>query len=439
MTSFKINTDEINISAFDGLNEKDTVHLYNIAKILKLKTFEVIFKEDIVDETLYILISGSIKLYNSAKKHQIEIILSHKNSFIDETAFIKNKKRLFSCFALEPSTVMAISEKDLDLLPQHIKLNLLKNLNNSNALNSLSLRYQIAETNDIISYLSSYIKQLSNERSDLCEKSEIIQNTLKKFPRLPVYAMKLTELLLEENTSIKEIVDLAKTEPSLIADTLKTINSAYYNLTYKVSDFQHAAMLLGFNKIYQIAIDSSISNLMPETQEFRLLRSHSLLTAALGVEIAMHCMIQKPLIMNTIGMLHNIGKNVVILLNKEQPYLSILFNMLDDAKLASLLLREWNIPDKVHHSIEYYHLPEFVSPEEITLEYRDLVSTLYLARLIQNLLEKKKESEIRTPFLDRYLKTLNIKKSFQGFTKEILSSLKKKADTFPEDIRVLLS
>ncbi len=438
MTNFIIDADEANISAFNGFSEKDMFHLHNIAKILKLKPFEVIFKEDTVDETLYILISGSVKLYNSTKNHQIEITLSHKNSFIDETAFIKNKRRLFSSVALEPSTVMAINEKSFELLPQHTKLNLLKNLTNVTAFNSQSLRYQIAESNEMVSYLSSYIKQIYNKRSDLCEKSEIIHNTLKKFPRLPIYATRLTELLLTENASTKEIVDLAKTEPSLVADTLKAINSAYYNLAYKVPDFQHAVMLLGFNKIYQIAMDSSISNLMPKTQEIQTLRSHSLIVAALGVEIATQCSIQKPLIMNTIGMLHNIGKNVVLLLDKEQPYLSILFEMLDDAKLASLLLKEWNIPDKVHLSIEYYHLPEFASPEEIPLECRDFVSALYLARLIQDLLQKKKESEIRAPFMNEYLKALNIKKSFHSFARETLHALKKKADTFPEDIRGLL-
>lgn len=432
--------DENKITAFDGFTEKEIFTLHNNAKLLKLKAGDVIFKEDTIDETLYILISGLVKLSNSISMPKIELKLSNKNIFIDESTFIKNRKRLFSAVTLEPSTVMAINEKNFELLPQNLKLSLLKNLCNFTAFNNQALQFQIAESNEMVSYLNSYIKKFHTERSEMCEKSEMIQNILKKFPRLPPYATRLTELLLDEKISVQEAIELAKTDPSLVADTLKTINSAYYNLTHKVTDFQHAVMFLGFNKIYQIAMDCSISNLMPNTEEFRRLRHDSILRAAIGVEIALQCGMQKPLIMSTIGMLHNIGKNIVFLLSKEQPFLSIFFKTLDDAKLGSMLLKEWNLPEIICNTIEYYQMPKFAPPEEIPLECRDLVSALYLASLIQDYLEKKKDIETKTFYLDKYMNRLKIKKSFHSFAKDnVFNVLRKKIDTFPEDIRALLA
>lgn len=397
-----------------------------------------IFKEGDACLTIYILLSGSVKLNSVINKSQIEITLLQKNSFVDEIAFSKNERRTFTAIALEPSKVMTLNEKSFDVLPHHIQIILLNNLSKTNALNAQLLRLKIDESTEVISHLSSYIKKIAFDRSDLCAKSGIIQNTLKRFPRLPVYATRLTELIMDENISVEQVVALAKADPSLVAATLKTINSPYYNLSYKVSDFQHAVMFLGFNMIYQIAVDGSLDNIMPKTEKFQKLRSHAILTASLGVEIGLQCMLQKPLIMNTIGMLHNIGKSF-ILLNEDQSSYSILSHMFDDAKIGSLLLREWKLPDKVCSAIEYYHFPEFAPPEEIPSEYRDLVSVLYLARLMHDHIQTKKAKEIPTPFLNHYLKSLNIQKSFHSFTKEqVLPIFRKRLDTLPEELRSLL-
>lgn len=426
------------VSAFDGLTDKDMIQLHNEGKILTFKSDDIIFKEGDACLTLYILLSGSVKLNNVLNKPQIEITLFQKNSFIDEIAFSKNEKRAFTAIALEPSKVMAINEKSFDILPRHIQIILLNNVSKTTAFNAQLLRLQMNESTEVINCLSSYIKKIDFNRDNLYSKSEIIQNTLKSFPRLPVYATRLTELIMEENISVEQVVELAKADPSLIATTLKTINSPYYNLSYKVSDFQHAVMFLGFNMIYQIAIDGSLDNIMPKTENFQKIRTHSISTAFLGVEIGLQCMLQKPLIMNTIGMLHNIGKSF-ILLNTDLSSSSMFCNMLDDAKIGSLLLKEWNLPDKVCLAIEYYHFPEFAPPEDIPLECRDVVSVLYLARVIHENIQTKKVKEIQTPFLNHYLKALNIQKSFHSFIKEQLyPSFRRRIDTLPEELRGLL-
>lgn len=427
---------ENQISAFNGLTEKDVIQLYNIGKLLSLNANNVIFKEGDIDKNLYILLSGSIKLTKTTDKHSVEIIIQHKGSFIDENAF---KSTLYSAVALEPSTILVFNEKSFEVLPHHIQIIILKNLSRFAAFNVQNLRQQIAEKTDIITSLVSYTKELYLERNNLCSQAQIIQSALKSFPRLPVYAMKLTELLLDEKVPIDRVIELAKADPSLVAAILKTVNSPFYNFPHNISDFEHAVMFLGFNKIYQTVIDSSINDIMPQTEEFYKFRSHSLLIASLAFETAMQCKMHKPLIMNTIGMLHNIGKITILLLNKKQLSNSIISPMLDDAMIGALLLKEWNLPDKICLTIEYYHFPEFAPPEEIPLECRDMVSILYLARLLYDYTQRKKEKEIGTIFLGKYLKALDIKTPFRNFAKEyILPSIRKRADTLPLNIRAML-
>ncbi|MCX8030719.1 MAG: HDOD domain-containing protein [Thermodesulfovibrionales bacterium] len=439
MQTFKIDVINNNISAFNGLTEKELLQLYNTASVMKLKQFETLVKENVVDNTIYILLSGSVKLFTTYNDQNIEIIISQKNSFIDSPFFNKSLKKAFSAVTLEPSSIMAINEKTFELLFPQIKTGILKNLSSFLAINYLSLIRRLASSTTVVTHLSSYIKDFYKAKADLCAKSELIEKLIKKIPRLPAYSLRLTELLMDDNASVQDVIEIAKTDPSLIADTLKTINSAYYNLSYKVSDFQHAVMFLGFNKIYQIAIESSLNSFMPATEEFQKLQSQSILVASLGYEIALQCTIQKPVILNTIGMLHNIGKSLILLFSKEQPFLSILFNMLDDAKIASLLLKSWNMPKRVYLPIEYQHLPEFLPPEDLDSEFKELITVLYLAKVMAISLQRNKEDILSTTFADKYLASLNIKKSMPSFTREMLLNIKKKIETFPEEIRLLLT
>lgn len=175
METFKIDSIANNLSAFNGFTEREMLQIHNNANILKLKPFETIFKEDVIDETLYILLSGAVKLYCIYKDQSIEVIISQKNSFVDLPAFNNTSKKTHSAIALEPSTVLAINEKTFEALPQQIKIGLLKNLSSSTANNSNSFILRLANTTDTMSKLSSYIKTFYNEKSDLCKKSELTQ------------------------------------------------------------------------------------------------------------------------------------------------------------------------------------------------------------------------------------------------------------------------
>jgi HD-like signal output (HDOD) protein len=254
-----------------------------------------------------------------------------------------------------------------------------------------------------------------------------------------MYVTKLAVLLLDEKAATSEIVDLAKLDPSLVGMILKTVNSAYYNLQRKISDIQHAILLLGFNQIYQLAMAEGIRSTMPTTAEFQKLQSHCIQVSIISSEISKLFNIKSGLVFSTIGLLHDIGKSIILLLGEKYPKLRMVFDAQSHAEIGSLLLKNWNIPDMVCSTVEYQQYPEFSMPEEIPEKCREAAAVLYIAHLCYDYLHGKKESELPKAFLDDYLHLLRIPKgSFSELVGRTLLCLLKKVNTYPESVREFL-
>ena len=340
----------------------------------------------------------------------------------------------------KPSTIVIIDKLRMDMFAPEIQLCIYKNLNKKASESIDSLIYQDAELVNKNKYLGSKIRTLTIPEIDVYTQSELIQNILKNIPRLPMYTSNLVMLLQDENVSTHEIVQQAKSDPSLVGVILKTINSAYYSLKFKVSDVQHAITYLGSNQVYQLVIDHGIKSTMPDTTEFQELQFHSNTVSIISFELAKLCKINKPVILGTIGLLHDIGNSVILLLKRKHQKLSTLIDMLNYACIGSLLLKKWNIPNTVYKSIEYRGFPEFFPPTEVPDEYRENVAILYIAHLCYEYLKGKKEKELLSAFLDEYIKLLNLPEIpfLQLFKDHIMPTLYKKSNSYPENVRKFL-
>lgn len=358
---------------------------------------------------------------------------------VGEIAFTKDTKRTASAIAIEHSTIMALEEKGLSALPAQIRSVIYKNMIELAAQRIDNMGAHLKEVSDRNKYLTLYFRDILKTHNERYGDSEMIQNILKSFPRMPIYTTRLTAMLFDETISINDVIEFAKTDPSLVSVVLKAANSPYYNLPGKVGDFQHAILLLGFHQIYQIVIDNGIMNIMPGTPEFHKLRLHCILIAVLCFEIALICNMNRPLTMNTLGLLHDIGKSIVLLLKKDYHNLSVLLDMLDDAKIGSLLLKEWNLPDAICMSMEYQRFPEFAPPEEILPEYQKAVAVLHVAHQCCEYLTGKDQNKQPSEFLKEYMQVLTLPMTISELAdNHIVPSLHKKANSLPEDIRNML-
>jgi len=425
---------------FKGLNEKELASLYNIASIEKVNAGDVLFREGDSDASLRFVLDGSVKIEKKLNGQVREVaVLSGMNS-VEEIAFKTDKRRTASAIAVGPSTIMALDEKSLNALSPEIQLSIYRSLNELVTKRLTDLIEKERELSTKNKHLVSYIRDYLQARNDDYAHSEVIQRILKSFPRLPMYASKLAVRLLDEDVSASEVIDLAKLDPSLVGMVLKTVNSAYYNLQGKISNFQQAVLLLGFNQVYQLVIAHGIRSIMPDTSEFQELQSHSILVSLISFEISQLCNTKKCALHSTIGLLHDIGKSIILLLKQQYPKLKMIVDMLGHSKIGSVLLKEWNIPEVICLSIEHQYYQEFSLPTEIPAEYRENVAVLYLAHLCEAYLQGKSEGELPSPFLHEYMRLLHIsEKTVAELVKRyILPSMTKKLNIYPENVRHLL-
>jgi HD-like signal output (HDOD) protein len=287
-------------------------------------------------------------------------------------------------------------------------------------------------------YLTSFIQISEVKKKDII-KSELIQNVIQKIPKLPTYTGNLLAKLLDENTSIQEIAEPIQQDPSLAGIVLKNVNSAYYGLQNKISNIQQAIVYLGFNNVYHIILNDAIKNVIPASKEFYEVQDHSTVISIISHEISRLSKKSKPLNLTTIGILHDIGKIVVLLLKRKYPNIQELFDLLDDAAIGASLLESWDLPACVFQVIEHQHVPEFCAPEKLEQPYRDDIAILYLAHVYYDLLVKN--TTFSTIYLPEYISMLGLpyKDALRFYQEAILPTLLKNQKRLPETIRHLLA
>jgi len=427
--------------AFKGLTDKELVSVYNTASVKKFDTGHVLIRKGDTGTKLYLILEGSAQILKGLNGHARQVAVRGPGDWLPEGPFLGQRHATVSTVTLEPMTALVLDEGTFNALPSRIQLAIYKALNDLSAQRINDLTTQRLELSDTNEYLISHTAHFLRARTDGYARSDMIASFLQGVPRLPMYASRLAVMLMDENVSTRKVAELAKQDPSLVGAVLKTVNSAYYAFHSKVSDFQHAVLLLGFNQVYQLVMDMGIQNTMPKTPEFRALQFHSMVVSLIGFEISQLCNIRKAVVISTIGLLHDIGKSIILLLKRRHAKMSLLVDMLDHPKVGSLLLKEWNIPDAVSQSLQYQYYPEWLPPERIPKECRENVTALYIAHLCHDYLRGKNENDLSTAFLGRYMNVLNRpERSIAEFVQnKVLPALNKKLNTFPEDVRHFLT
>lgn len=221
-----------------------------------------------------------------------------------------------------------------------------------------------------------------------------LQTMLANLPRLPPYTTKLTGLMNDPNASTRNIVEIARQDPSLTASVLKTVNSAYFGLKHKIKDFQHAVMMLGFTQMQQLLINTGVQSTMPDAPEFRQLQAHSMMISVLCSEISLTLKVGSAPMLSTLGILHDIGKSIVLLLRRQNPKQDFLLSLMDPDMVGMLLLREWQIPENISEVLQYQSYPELLPPDCVPAMHRENIAVLYLAH---RCLDRLRNMQAETP------------------------------------------
>lgn len=130
-------------------------------------------------------------------------------------------------------------------------------------------------------------------------------------PTIPGVLKRLSTILEKPRVTIVEISSFISNDPALTTKVLKMVNSAIYGFPGRIASVSHATMLLGLNVIKGLLLGVSVFDLMQKTMSG--LYEHSLATAIASRVIAQKKNLKEPEEVSVAGLLHDIGKVVLIL------------------------------------------------------------------------------------------------------------------------------
>lgn len=423
---------------FKNLNDRDLQLVYSLAKEKECLTGDLIIRQGDPRKSFYLIIEGGAKLYKEISGAQREIARLERGDVIGEIAFIGKNPRTATAFAARRSKLLEFTPEAFDSLPERVQLKIFKRLAEIAEDRLETMISMNCKMTHVESRLAEFI-QNSRKTGEGLLASDLVSDVIRNVPKLPIYARDLALKLLDEKVSPKEVAESIKLDPSLASMVLKTVNSAYFGLLHKVSDFSRAVVLLGFTQVYQLVIYQGIHSVMPQSPQFKELQTHSYLMSLMAYEISMQTNREKAGVNSTIGLLSDVGKSVVLLLKRKNPRLAQLIDVLDHAQLGGGLLRSWDLPDHVCDVVQSQSMPEYLPPSKLPEELAESLAILHLAQTSYRLLVGG-EDEPESAYFRDYLLFLKFPDmQCERFCKEkLLPSLLKNEARLPSEIKTKL-
>lgn len=415
---------------FHSLSEQDLAEIYHAATVKHVQQDECILEEGAECRALYLITNGTVRLTDTSGIYNVPL---HKGDVFGALVVKDNRVNIYSAIALTPTTVMEITSQVASHFSARVQLMIYHKLHQLAVTHSDNMTKHSYAMQARSAQLSWYIRNMRSQTNAFIT-SEVFQQIIKNIPKLPKCAGSLSTKLLEDNVSTKEVTEAVQAEPALAAAILKTVNSAYYGLQEKVSSLHHAILYLGFQSVYQLILETSVKNILPHDDDYEAIRLHSYMISLIANEIAALSQRSKPLLNATVGILHDVGKIVTLLLKRKYPNIRDIIGMVDESKIGACLLRSWEFPDNILTIIEEQYTPEFAHPAHLPPEYKYELAVLYLAHVCYDILQGEKTSS--TIFLDDYLALLdfapfNVQEFYQL---KLLPALLKNHKRLPEQI-----
>ncbi len=243
-----------------------------------------------------------------------------------------------------------------------------------------------------------------------------------KLPPLPHVALKVMEVLREEEFSIDKLSEAIETDPALATRVLSMANSAFYSSLCKADTVKRAVSILGGEMIKNMALLIIISKNFKSNRlsgfDYDLFWMRAITAATAAETLAAKLGKQQEDIFAA-GLLMDIGTLVMCYvepekfaqigrqkqISKKSPITSIersLFGA-DHMEIGSEVLRIWNLPESIYIPVAYHH-----GIKECPEDQRDTAMILMISAFISTM----ELSEVTLPKLVRIKKFLDQARDF---------------------------
>jgi putative nucleotidyltransferase with HDIG domain len=225
-------------------------------------------------------------------------------------------------------------------------------------------------------------------------KLEDILKELEEIPPLPAAAFELLELTNDIHANAGKATSILGKDPALSLKVLKAANSCKYGYSRHIGTVSQAVVILGFKGLRSMILGLAIYKFLDKKSDpyCQHLWNHLLITACLSKMITTKLGQEDPELGFLCGLIHDIGKAVLI--NKEPEIYSQLTERSDlehiplyqveqnilgftHADLGREICRSWQLPGILVRNVSLHHNKFFskVDPEE----KNDLLQTVIVA------------------------------------------------------------
>lgn len=190
---------------------------------------------------------------------------------------------------------------------------------------------------------------------------------------LPAVAQQVLALLQDPDYAIDDLVDLVRTDSTLVARILRLCNSARSGLDQEISAIGDAVTYVGTRNLVQLTLVSCSASTFAATGNGRYtdadaLWRHSLLCALASQELAQQTGLVPPATAFTAGILHDVGRVALSQLPQaalEPPSADLPHERveraafgLDHAAAAGLVGDTWQLPGALVAALRTHHEPD---------------------------------------------------------------------------------
>lgn len=227
-------------------------------------------------------------------------------------------------------------------------------------------------------------------------------NKLNELPTLPAIVYELSRIISNPMSSTRDVERVMENDPSITMKVLKLVNSAYYAIPGGVSNLARAVAYIGFDTLHQLVLSSSIIDALGNTTggsfDVQKFWQHSVGVGIASENIAKFINYRTPADLFTCGLVHDIGKIAVLMIDKQ-----LIFAMSTDAgssamsmheiemknsgyprhtELGYMLAKKWRLPAQIQMVIRYHHEFEPSLRAGASSEMNNIIDIIYVANLM---------------------------------------------------------
>ena len=204
----------------------------------------------------------------------------------------------------------------------------------------------------------------------------------RELPTLPAVLIPLLQYLERplDSQDVHQIVDLIAKDESLAARCLQIANSPLFGTTREVESIQSAVVVMGLERIHQIAVSCSFLKLLPSMKDVSpsVFWAHSLGCALVAREFAGKIGFPDPGKAYAAGLLHDVGIIALLAVAPEQFATALRLARSEHIPLHEAEKRElgisheeagkiiagiWHLPPEIANVIAHHHSPDEASKD----------------------------------------------------------------------------